>query len=213
MKNRICNVYAWLICLSGVYFASGAGIAMADDGGVLPTLNYFPEAYQPQKKMTFHRKKQYVKEMRRYIDALEGCEVALKPIEDKRQNTITVGVHRGRSIRVSGVGSWLEDVYSHELTKPIYEPELASPDFTLEPSLTRLYTYEAGGGYEAVSALNVTIIDNQRVVETLHYRGFAARLPVFGREETQLNSLSQSMWQSLKNLELDLDRLCDRYSG
>lgn len=213
MKSRICNVYAWLICLSGVAFVSGAGLAIADDGEVLPTLNYFPESYQPQKKMTFHRKKQYVKEVRRYIDALEGCEVVLKPIEDNRQNKITVGVHGGRSIRVSGVASWLDDVYSHELTKAIYEPELESPDFTLEPSLTRLYTYEAGGGYEAVSALNVIIIDKKREVETLHYRGFSARLPVFGREETQLNSLSQSMWQALKNLELDLDRLCDRYAG
>lgn len=211
MKSRIYNVYGWLICL-GVGAFVPAGIAIADDA--LRTLNYFPESYQPQKKMTFHQKKEYVKKVQTYIDAIEGCEIELKPIEDKRQNKVTVGVHDARSIQVSDVESWLEeDVYSHELTKAIYEPELESADFTLKPFLTRLYTYQAGGGYEAVSALDVTIIDDQRVVETLHYRGFAARLPVFGREETQLNSLSQSMWQSLKNLELDLDRLCGRYSG
>lgn len=213
MINQTYNVLI-IILLSGIAaILLSATAVLASEEEPDPVLQYHPKAYQQAKKMSPSQREKYLEQKRDFNAAIEGCTVYFRPIEDNRQNKETVGVRGGNSLKVDEFEPWLESVYAEELKKAPYKAESKGADVVLEPSLTRLYSYESGGGFEAVSALNVEVVKKGKVSDRRHYRGFAVKIPVLGAERTQLNSLSQAMWQSLKSLELDLDLLCERYSN
>lgn len=174
-----------------------SGLAMA--GGVEAKQVSLPMNYEPVSKTIID------KLLAQGTPDKALCSFQVQPIEDLRQNKISIGFN-GSNLKGENVDAWLKNAVAAYID-PI-KSEQAKFQITVHPKLTRLYTY-----HESMNILGVTsvIFDfkvNGQTLTTQQYRGFYAKMNFAAANGEYVTALNESINNLMPKVLLDMKNVC-----
>jgi len=156
-----------------------------------------------KKRKEIHRKNQELNK------ALKTCSFRVSNFEDNRQNKATIGTNFRSALLIDDVKPWLNDASEHILKKKLETNDVASRMITVEPKLTRLYSYAQNMNIHGVSALHVDFKENGAIVDSRHYRSLGSTVNWNNGSHEYLDAVETSLEQVYSKLLYDLANFCN----
>ncbi len=166
------------------------------------------EAKKKKKGKMTKAEKELSKSYKKIKSMLNECTIEVADIEDRRQNKVTIGSTPWKPLKLAPIHQWLSDASDVMLKSKLRSDSIGVRHITIEPKITRLYSYAQNLNLHGVTALHVDFRENGKIVDSRHYRGFGSTINWNFGDHEFLDAVNTSMKETLTKLLFDLPSFC-----
>lgn len=136
-----------------------------------------------------------------------SCQVVVSDLQDKRQNTVTLGSNGAEPLYPEGLVAWLLAVKEKELVGKTSKWS-GSKQVEVIPSLTKLYAYAENMNIHGVMSLSIDYVVDGKVT-TKKYRGMGSKINMMNGYGEYATALNYAVHELSPRIIADVKSFCE----